>query len=149
MTVAKDVVIFDLDGTLALVEHRHHFIDRRKKDWHGYFAACVDDLPNLPVIAVFNALGLAGFERWIVSGRSDEVRAETEAWLAAFGIFSHRLVMRRAGDRSPDDSLKLKWLLDGTLPRERIAMVFDDRDKVVAMWRRQGLSCLQVAPGDF
>lgn len=39
--------------------------------------------------------------------------------------------------------------LDGTLPRERIAMVFDDRDKVVAMWRRQGLTCLQVAPGDF
>jgi len=27
--------------------------------------------------------------------------------------------------------------------------VFDDRDKVVKMWRNQGLRCCQVAEGDF
>jgi len=28
-------------------------------------------------------------------------------------------------------------------------MVFDDRDKVVNMWRENGIPCLQVAPGNF
>jgi hypothetical protein len=27
--------------------------------------------------------------------------------------------------------------------------VLDDRDQVVTMWRGLGLTCLQVAPGDF
>ena len=31
----------------------------------------------------------------------------------------------------------------------RILCVFDDRTKVVNMWRENGLSCFQVAPGDF
>jgi hypothetical protein len=26
---------------------------------------------------------------------------------------------------------------------------FDDRDKVVKMWRDNGIICFQVAPGDF
>lgn len=31
----------------------------------------------------------------------------------------------------------------------RLVMTFDDRDRVVAMWRRNGVVCAQVAPGDF
>ncbi len=121
----KDVILFDLDGTLALVEHRFHFIASQKKDWHGYFAACVDDPPNSPIIQVCRALHDTGHEIWIVSGRSSEVRAETEVWLAAQGVPYTQLVMRRMGDRRPDNTLKHRWLVDGTLPRERIAMVFD------------------------
>ena len=33
--------------------------------------------------------------------------------------------------------------------RARLVMVFDDRDRVVNMWRRNGVVCAQVAPGDF
>lgn len=144
-----DLVLFDLDGTLALVEHRFHFIEGRKKNWRGYFAACVDDPPNLPIIALFQALKATGKTIWIVTGRSDEVRSETETWLAEHGAVPDRLLMRRSGDFRPDDVLKRTWLVDGPIPKTRVAMVFDDRDKVVAMWRREGLVCLQVAPGDF
>ena len=28
-------------------------------------------------------------------------------------------------------------------------LAFDDRDRVVAMWREEGVPCFQVAPGDF
>jgi len=147
--VEKDVVIFDLDGTLALVEHRFHFLQGRKKDWHGYFAACVHDPPNPPLIATLRALHRSGHEIWIVSGRSDEVREETVAWLQRHEAPYHHLVMRSAGDKRPDDFLKRHWLVNGTLPRERVLLVFDDRDKVVAMWRAAGLTCAQVAPGDF
>ena len=40
------------------------------------------------------------------------------------------------------------WLL--SLPEnERPTLVFDDRDRVVAVWRKHGIRCCQVAPGDF
>lgn len=113
----KDVVIFDLDGTLALVEHRSRFIAGKKKDWRGYFAACVDDPPNTPIIQICRALHDTDHEIWIVSGRSSEVRTETEAWLQAQAVPHHHLVMRRMGDRRPDNTVKHGWLVDGTLPR--------------------------------
>lgn len=58
--------------------------------------------------------------------------------------------MRPAGDTTPDHELKQSWLL--SLPnedRERLMCAFDDRQRVVDMWRRNGVLCCQVAPGDF
>ncbi len=49
----------------------------------------------------------------------------------------------------PDDQLKKLWL-DQLFPNtDDVLCVFDDRDKVVKMWRENGLSCLQVAEGNF
>lgn len=193
----RDTVIFDLDGTLALIDHRRRLVSLQdgspvradgdpgvycgpndripgdvwvdfgcswkwsysassvvfKPDWPAFFRACVDDEPNLPVIAALHAHRAAGHHIMIVSGRSDEVRAETEAWL-----FEHVFpgeactfapIMRPAGDYTPDDQLKMRWLADGTIPRERVLCAYDDRDKVVAAWRAAGVPCFQVAPGDF
>jgi hypothetical protein len=50
----------------------------------------------------------------------------------------------------PDDQLKESWLKAmSPEDRARLVMTFDDRDRVVAMWRRNGVVCAQVAPGDF
>lgn len=152
----RPLYIFDLDGTLALIEHRRHFVEcpREQQDWKAFFAACVDDLPNLPVIETLYQLHRAGVEIWIYSGRSDEVRDETIKWLQRQGIILSRrehLMMRAAGDFTPDDhQLKLRWLNE-MLPedRQRLVAVFEDRDRMVKMWRAQGIACFQVAPGDF
>ncbi len=149
----KDTVIFDLDGTLALIEHRRHLVEGKHKDWPAFFAACTNDQPNEPVIAALHAHMAAGHNVMIVSGRSDEVRHQTEAWLFEH-VFKGRAIafapiMRRAGDYTPDDNLKRQWLGDGTIPRERVLCVYEDRDRVVQMWRSAGLACFQVAPGDF
>lgn len=32
---------------------------------------------------------------------------------------------------------------------ERVLCAYDDRDRVVVMWRAEGIPCFQVAPGDF
>lgn len=145
----KNIAIFDLDGTLALIEHRRHFVEGEKKNWPAFFAACVDDQPNQPVIEVLSALAMAGSEIWIVSGRSDEVLQQTLAWFDKYNIGYHQILMRKAGDYRADDIVKREWLTNGTIPKERVAMVFDDRARVVDMWRSEGLTCLQVAPGDF
>ncbi len=41
----QHVYVFDIDGTLADITHRLHFIQGEKKDWDAFFAACIDDAP--------------------------------------------------------------------------------------------------------
>jgi hypothetical protein len=152
--MTRPLYIFDLDGTLALIEHRIHFIERDRPDWKGFYAACDKDAPNTPVIDTLN--GLRAFaEVRIFSGRSDEARDKTVAWLTEHTRFTPpeletALTMRAEGDYTPDDILKKQWF-DGMRDedRRRLVAVFDDRDKVVRMWRRNGVACFQVAPGNF
>jgi hypothetical protein len=35
------------------------------------------------------------------------------------------------------------------LPNYYVEFILDDRQQVVDEWRRMGLTCFQVAPGDF
>ena len=148
----KPLYIFDLDGTLALTEHRQHILNSDSRDkWKRFFAACVDDKPNTAVIRTMQILAESGADIWIWSGRSDEVLKETTEWLEKNcfgGVFS--LSMRVEGDFTPDEILKKSWLDDTSEEdRKRLVAVFDDRDKVVAMWRSAGVPCFQVAPGSF
>lgn len=141
-------VVFDLDGTLALNEHRQHFVERPvgEKDWRSFFAACDNDSPNYPIINVLLALWAMGHEVEIWSGRSAEVNDKTEKWLAENGLGMVPRRMRPEGDHTPDHDLKKAWLDESS---QKPSLVFDDRDTVVAMWRANGVACAQVAPGPF
>lgn len=159
------MLIFDLDGTLADCEHRRplvaHAPDRRTPQWDKFYQLCDRDTPIKPIIDIMLTLR-ASHEVQIWSGRSEVVREKTERWLAqyAFGNFAWiiptptnpwyvPLRMRPAGDTTPDDALKERWLREAQSAGKHITMVFDDRDKVVAMWRRNNIICAQVARGDF
>ncbi len=83
----RPLTIFDLDGTLALIQHRRHFVEGDPKDWKAFYAACDRDEPNEPVFATMERLRHAGADVWIFSGRSDEVRDKTVAWLAQHTSF--------------------------------------------------------------
>jgi len=149
----RPLYIFDLDGTIALIDHRRHLVEGETKEWRAFFAACVDDEPNHPVIDTLMHLLDSGADVWIWSGRSSEVMNQTKDWLADhLGSFGHGvpLMMRLEGDFTPDEVLKADWL-DGldSYDRRRLVAVFDDRDKVVSMWRSKGIPCFQVAPGGF
>jgi hypothetical protein len=151
----KPLYIFDLDGTLALCDHRRPILDNvdNPDRWRDFFAACTDDAPNVPVIDTLHALLEAGAEVWIWSGRSAEVMEQTKAWLqdhlgeAAEDV---PLCMRLEWDFTPNEELKASWLAGmSSYDRRRLVAVFDDQDKVVGMWRANGVPCFQIAPGDF
>ncbi len=144
----KKLVIFDLDGTLALNDHRQHFVDRPtgEKDWDAFFNACGKDRPNDPVIATLQSLCAAGFDVQIWSGRIERVRDKTETWLQENGIYHLHLKMRPTSDHRPDTVLKAEWLSEAS---QKPFMVFDDRDSIVQMWRANAIVCAQVAEGDF
>lgn len=147
------VVIFDLDGTLALIDKRRAkaALPNGKMNWKEFFAPenIQLDEPNWPVIESFKAMQNAGFTVGIFSGRDDISRKETIDWLTQHGIDPNFLKMRRNGSFVPDDKLKKLWLDDVLKLGHDVMCVFDDRDKVVKMWRDNGIACFQVAPGEF
>jgi phosphoglycolate phosphatase-like HAD superfamily hydrolase len=139
--------LFDLDGTLADCTHRLHHIKQPRKNWDAFFAACSRDGPIPHMVEL--ARHLARVEKTVFcSGRSDQVRAQTQDWLTTHGL-EGPLYMRGARDKRPDYVVKGELLdrilADGWQP----IMAFDDRNQVVEMWRARGIPCAQVAEGDF
>lgn len=158
MKTAPPLYIFDIDGTLANAEHRVHLVRDGNSDWDAFYDACVKDEPIQPVISVLKSLW-QHHELWFFSGRDERVRDKTIEWLAKWvhpAMRLHlravpaRLMMRPSGDYTADHVLKESWyqnMLD--FDKSRLIAVFDDRDRVVAMWRRNGVQCFQCNYGDF
>ena len=152
MNKDKKTVIFDLDGTLALIDSRRELSlkDNGKIDWDVFFdpkMISLDD-PNQPVIDMANMLSKQGYTIMILSGRSDVTYQATIDWLNKHDIWFDNLIMRPQNHLyMPDNDLKQMWL--DSIDKDNVAMVFDDRNQVVDMWRKNGLTCFQVADGDF
>ncbi|MET8051507.1 hypothetical protein ABZU75_28290 [Streptosporangium sp. NPDC005286] len=139
--MSKALWIVDLDGTLALRG------DRNPYDWHRVG----EDTPNPPVVAVVQALILAGHPIAYVSGRKEQCRRQTEMWLAAnVGHLddAEGLWMRDDHDNRPDVKVK-RDIYQRNFTLRKIAGVIDDRAGVVKMWRSLGLTVLQVAEGNY
>jgi hypothetical protein len=163
----KRAIIFDLDGTLALIDHRRHYVTCPvltadnpdaldwEPNWDAFYEACDNDAPNPAVVALYKHLLShsdpdSGQRIFIFSGRSASVKRKTLKWFDNHGIpWPDRLLMRDDGDFTPDEQLKEQWLRNLQGEGYFVIMTFDDRQKVVDMWRRNGITCLQVAPGDF
>jgi phosphoglycolate phosphatase-like HAD superfamily hydrolase len=143
-----DCYLFDIDGTLADVSHRLHLIASRPKRWDEFFAASADDKAIVHVRDL--ARHLAKVAKVVfVSGRSDQVRQETEDWLEREVGIRGPLYMRKKTDRRPDYIVKAELLDQLLADGYRPLMAFDDRDQVVRMWRERGVPCAQVAEGNF
>jgi hypothetical protein len=159
----KSVIICDLDGTLADQTHRQHFITKPltmpiigqapwKPDWDTYYRACPADAPMETNIRVVQALlaSSPGLRLIITTGRSAAVRDETVQWLNTHLDQWDGLVMRPVGNYTPDHELKKTWCQDGQACRiNQVLCAFEDRDRTVRMYRELGITCYQVAAGDF
>lgn len=140
-----EVFLVDLDGTLALRDEKEAGV-RRFFDWHRVG----EDLPNRPVISVVQALARAGHRIVYISGRSEAARAGTSVWIAEHvGVPGEALLMRARDDARPDTVVKRELYKRRVAPRYTVSAILDDRDSVVQMWRRLGLTVLQVADGKF
>ncbi len=144
----KKIVIFDLDGTLSLLDHRRHLVENGNNKWDQFFEACGDDGPNQPVINLCNILH-KNHNIYIFSGRSKVVERKTRIWLKFHKVNYHFLFMRGVKDYRLDDVLKKELMEYYIKDKSKIAWIFDDRNKVVKMWRSEGLPCFQVAEGEF
>lgn len=144
------VIICDLDGTLCNVDHRLHFVKDvpvgQKKDWKNFFY----NIPGDHINTWCSDL-ITYFPHQIVycSGRPDNYRKETVAWLEEYDLNHFPLFMRPRNDSRQDDIVKEIILDFEILTRFNPYFAIDDRDQVVRMWRKRGITCLQCANGDF
>lgn len=173
----KNTVVFDLDGTLAIIEKRLlkaeatlppgvALKNASHKEKDEYWAELLSsdnislDEPNEPVVRVLKMHWDRGDTVVIFSGRSDRLKEETVLWLEEHGIPYSKLVMRDSLENhfKPDTALKMDWLgehkyngefREAHVDKDKILVVYDDRDGVVKMWRQQGIPCFQVAEGNF
>ena len=157
----KNTVIFDLDGTLAIIHKRRIKAgsltgdkpQKNKMDWDVFFdpTNIKLDEPNTPVIKMAQLFAEDGFLVVIFSGRSDKTEHTTRAWLTRNKVPFHTLVMRphKTMNFIPDEILKKHMLDNAPFHIDDVFLVVDDRQKVVDMWRGLGLTVFQVADGDF
>lgn len=134
-------VICDLDGTLALFHGKRSPYDA---------STCEADDVNLPVVGIISAYEVYHLADILyVSGREDKYREPTERWLKKNLLPTGPLFMRKTGDHRKD------WIVKGEIfdahirGKYNVEFCLDDRNQVVDFWRSIGLTCLQVAPGDF
>jgi len=136
-------IICDLDGTLALMRNRDPYeVDK----YHT-------DFLNVPIAGIVDRYVADGYHVIFLSGRSEDQRLETVAWLESFGYLGNNghqhLYMRKSKDNRNDSLVKRELFDEHIRDKYSITFVLDDRDRVVNMWRDLGLTVLQVADGDF
>lgn len=138
----KDCMIFDLDGTLAIMNGRGPF------DWHRVH----EDGINPAIFEIYQSMSFSkkmmGIDFIIVSGRSEESMKLTKQWLETYAIRYDGIYMRKKGDYRKDSIVKEEiW---NEIEKEyNIICMFDDRNQVVDHARSLGHTVLQVAEGDF
>lgn len=137
------LAVFDVDGVLADVRHRLHFVERRPKDWDGFFAAAVDD-PPLPQGIALACESAKECEVVYVTGRPEHCRADTLAWFTEYGLPQGQLSMRRPHDRRPARVAKLD-LLRRLAADRTVAVAVDDDPQVCDAYEAAGFPVLRAS----
>lgn len=143
------VIVFDIDGTLANIEHRRSFVATKPKNWKAFNAGIVNDTPHSDIVALATMLVSCGNTLLLCSGRGEEHRDVTVKQMNDFGVLYSKLYMRPAKDHRPDDIIKVELLQQIREEFGNPYLWFDDRTRVVNAIRNEGVRVLQVAPGDF
>lgn len=119
-----DAIIVDVDGTIAEMNGRGPF------EWHRVG----EDLPRLFVIDMVVNYHRQGYKIVIVSGRSDECKAETLEWLNYHMVPFHELHMRKQGDFRRDSVIKEEILWTSLAHKYNIVAAIDDRPMMIRAW---------------
>lgn len=134
------VAVIDLDGVVADVRHRLHFVEQRPKNWDGFFGACSSD-PVLPQ-GLELVVHLASDHTIVyLSGRPESCRESTQNWLDRVGAPPGQLILRAEGDRRPARITKVELL---NSIEQDVAIVVDDDPAVLRAVQAAGYTTLHA-----
>ena len=144
------LVVFDIDGTLANIEHRLDYVRSKPKNWKAFDAGIPNDKVNEQVKEVFTSMMFRN-DIVLASGRNERTRDATMTWLKENNLWNYtaKLYMRKADDFRSDDIVKDEIIDEivadyGKLPD----MWFDDRPRVVRAVRSRGIFVFDVYQGE-
>lgn len=142
----RPCIVFDIDGTLADCSHRVHHVNGPRKDWVSFMEGIPDDKPVEQLTMLNAVLKDVNYPIFLCSGRSEDERDATEAWLKKHRIISDKMYMRKSKDYRADYVIKRELLEEIRADGYEPFLIFDDRQCVVDMWRKEGLFVLQCDP---
>lgn len=138
----RPLAIFDIDSTLADVQHRVHWLERPWRDYGAFFSAAVDDPPLEQGLALVREAEKE-CEIAYVTGRPEWCRGDTLWWLREHDLPLGPLAMREYGDYRPARVAKVELLAELAAGRV-IAVIVDDDLQVVQAYRAQGWPVLHA-----
>ena len=139
-------IICDLDGTLCLFGNKSPYErDFINDECNQVVKSIIENYLNTST----TAWGAYTKDVILFSGRDSKHRNETEKWLKNNGIHYRFLEMRKSGDQRKDSIVKREMFDEFIKDKYYVDFVLDDRNQVVELWRSLGLTCLQVADGNF
>lgn len=136
----EQTVICDLDGTISLFKLPNGGSLRNPYD----ASTANNDIMNVAVAKMLQSLDFSGYQILFVSGREEKFRDPTMEFLMRFKETYNIeqpiiLIMRELGDFRGDEIIKQEIYANYIEPKYTVTAVFDDRRKVVRMWRELGL----------
>lgn len=144
----KSVVLCDIDGTIANLDHRLHYVKGETKDWKSFFAEIHNDTVRQDVARQLVDLYNQGKTIIFMSARPDNYKEETLKWLSDnYLSFAYTLIMRNASDKRPDTEVKRDMMESFFPDREVIHTIFDDRPSIIRLWQEMGLNVVDVGKG--
>lgn len=144
MTEQRAFAVVDIDGVLADVRHRLHFVTSSPKDWGGFFAAAPDDPPLEQGLDTVRRLAEV-CEVVYLSGRPEHCRRDTVAWFERYDVPPGELILRPHGDHRPARLIKVE-ALNRLSARAPVSVLVDDDPLVCDAARAAGYD---VLPADW
>ena len=142
------VVLCDIDGTIADIRHRRHYVEGVRKDWASFFDAIPSDSVRESVREQLLLLIEQGKTVVFVTARSSKLKNATVRWLNGYVQLPYwTLIMRHEKDGRSDEQVKADMLTDYFPDTSVIDTVLDDRPRVIRMWRERGLTVQDVGDG--
>lgn len=147
----KKIVVVDIDGTIADCSERQIHADN--ENWDLFFSLCNEDEPIKNVIELVQLLGLK-YHIVFCSSRPESVRQLTGEWIELYidtmrWKYMYDVLLSHDDDPREDHIKKPELLENAGIFLDEIFLVLEDRDIMVSTWRELGLTCLQVADGNF
>ena len=137
-----NIILCDIDGTIANNDHRQHFLEG-KKDWEGFFSELVNDLPIQIIIDKVIQEQANGKELVFLTGRPERYRYSTTLWLKEHFDFEFKLLMRNDGDQR--NKLEIKRIIfSENFEANEIAFCFENDIDLIKQWKNLGIKTIDV-----
>ena len=142
MTSNKNIVICDIDGTVANNDHRQHLL-KGFKTWDLFFKALEKDTPILEVIEYVLKLHSNGKKIVFITGRPERFRKPTLRWLSRYFDFELNVFMRSNSDIRHKKLVK-KDIFTENFNSEQIYIAIENDLDLIGLWKSLGLAVKEI-----
>ncbi len=145
---AGPAVVFDMDGVLSDAAKRQHFLERPRRDWDAFFAACGDDELIDEVARLLDVID-DDLHVILLTARPISVQPQTLGWLDRYDLRWDLLIMREYGDYQASTTFKRRSVRELKAFGFDLQLAFEDDRRNVDMFHAEGVPCIYIHSGYY